>query len=249
MTDETQEQRWERLSKDRVDRPLPKRFYKTVAVGDDLAILLDGRAVKTPMRKKLVLPTRNLAEAIAGEWEAVAKLINPANMPLTKLANTAIDTVAASRQHVVDEVVAYAGNDLVCYPAERPADLVILQARAWDPVLAWANVKFGVAFVKAKGVIHAAQPPSALRAVEACALQLDNFALTAVHNAMTLTGSALMALMLHDGAINAEAAWDAAHVDEDFQIAQWGPDNEAAKRRMWRKEDFVSTQTFLELLN
>ena len=133
MTDETQEQRWERLSKDRVDRPLPKRFYKTVAVGDDLAILLDGRAVKTPMRKKLVLPTRNLAEAIAGEWEAVAKLINPANMPLTKLANTAIDTVASSRQHVVDEVVAYAGNDMVCYLAERPADHAHVLAIAPGP--------------------------------------------------------------------------------------------------------------------
>ena len=249
MTDETQDQRWERLSKDRVDRPLPKRFYKTVSVGEDLAILLDGRAVKTPMKQKLVLLNRDLAEAIAGEWEAVAKLINPANMPLTKLANTAIDTVPASRQHVVDEVVAYAGNDLVCYLAERPADLVALQETAWDPVLAWANVKFGVAFVKAKGVIHATQPPSVLRAVEACVSRLDNFAITAVHNAMTLTGSALMALMLHDGAINADAAWGAAHVDEDFQIAQWGPDNEAAKRRMWRKADFVATQNFLELLD
>ena len=248
MTDETEDQRWERLSKDRVDRPLPKRFYKTVSVGDDLAILLDGRAVKTPMKQKLILPTRKLADAVAAEWQAVDKLINPANMSLTKLANTAIDTVTASRKHVADEVIAYAGNDLVCYRAEKPADLVALQAKAWDPILTWANVKFGVKFVKAKGVIHESQPPAALHAVEVDISRIDNFALTAVHNVMTLTGSALMALMLHDRAITADAAWDAAHIDEDFQIEQWGADNEATKRRAWRKADFMASSQFMNLL-
>ena len=249
MTDETADQRWERLSKDRVDRPLPKRFYKVVTVGDDLTILLDGRAVKTPMKQKLILPTRVLAEAVAAEWTVVDKLINPALMPLTKLANTAIDTVTTSRTHVLSEIGAYAGNDLVCYRAEKPSDLVALQAKAWDPVLVWAHATLGAEFLKANGVVHVAQPPAALNAIETHMLTLDNFTLTAIHNAMTLTGSALLALMLHARAISAETAWVVAHVDEDFQIAQWGPDTQATQRLEWRKADFYAAARFMELLN
>ncbi len=249
MTDETSDERWERLSKDRVARPLPKRFYKVVTVGEDLTILLDGRAVKTPMKQKLILPTRALAVAVAAEWTAVDKLINPALMPLTKLANSAIDTVTSSRTHVLGEIVAYAGNDLVCYRAEKPADLVALQAKAWDPVLLWAHTTLGAEFLKAKGIVHVAQPFAGLSAVETHISTIDNFTLAAIHNAMTLTGSALMALMLHSRAIAADAAWNAAHVDENFQIAQWGPDTQAAQRREWRKADFHAAVRFMELLN
>ncbi len=248
MSDESAEQRWERLSKDRVDRPLPKRFYKAVSVGNDLTILLDGRAVKTPLKQKLILPTRTLAEAIAAEWVAVDKVINPALMPLTKLANTAIDTVTASRAHVVSEIVAYAGNDLVCYRAERPSDLVALQAKAWDPVLLWAKATLGAEFLTTTGVIHIGQPPAALSEMRSHLLILDNFRLTAIHSAMTLTGSALLALMLHAQATSAEQAWATAHVDEDFQIAQWGPDVQAAQRREWRKADFMASSQFMNLL-
>ncbi len=249
MSDESAAQRWERLSKDRVDRPLPKRFYKAVSVGNDLTILLDGRAVKTPLKQKLVLPTRVLAEAIGEEWVAVDKVINPALMPLTKLANTAIDTVTASRDHVVGEIVAYAGNDLVCYRAEKPSDLVALQADAWDPVLLWAKATLGAEFLKTTGVIHIDQPQAALSEMLSRLLILDNFRLTAIHSAMTLTGSALLALMLHAHAISAAQAWAAAHVDEDFQIAQWGPDAQAAQRREWRKADFYAAVRLMELLN
>lgn len=249
MSDETAAQRWERLSKDRVDRPLPKRFYKAVSVGNDLTILLDGRAVKTPLKQKLILPTRGLAEAVASEWVAVDKVINPALMPLTKLANTAIDTVTASRDHVLREIVAYAGNDLVCYRAEKPSDLVALQAEAWDPVLLWAKATLGTEFLKATGVIHIDQPPEALSAMQSRLSILDNFTLTAIHSAMTLTGSALLALMLHAHATTADQAWAAAHVDEDFQIAQWGPDAQAAQRREWRKADFFAAVRLMELLN
>ncbi len=249
MTDETSDERWQRLSKDRVDRPLPKRFYETVTVGKDLSILLDGRAVKTPSKQKLILPRRALAEAVAAEWTAVDKLINPALMPLTKLANSAIDTVTSSRTHVLNEIVAYAGNDLVCYRAEKPADLVALQAKAWDPVLMWTHTTLGAEFSKAKGIVHVAQPLVGLFAVEAHISTIDNFTLTAIHSAMTLTGSALMALMLHSRAITADAAWNAAHVDEDFQIAQWGSDTQAAQRREWRRADFHAAVRFMELLN
>lgn len=248
MTDETADERWERLSKDRIDRPLPKRFYKTVAVGDDLSILLDGRAVKTPMKQKLILPTRALSEAVAEEWQAQDKLINPALMPLTKLANTALDRVGTERAHVAGEVVAFAGNDLVCYRAVEPAELVALQAGTWDPVLAWAQNALGAKFMATKGVIHVDQSPEALKVVERHIARLDAFALTAVHNAMTLTGSALLALMLHARAISAAVAWTAAQVDEDFQIAQWGEDDEAVARRESRKTEYYATAQFMNVL-
>ena len=249
MTDETADQRWERLSKDRVDRPLPKRFYKTVAVGDDLSILLDGRAVKTPMKQKLILPTRHLAEAVAEEWQAQVKLINPALMPLTKLANTALDRVGTERAHVAGEVVGFAGNDLLCYRASEPAVLVALQTNAWDPILAWAENALDAQFTTTKGVIHVDQSAAALIAIKIHIASLDAFALTAVHNAMTLTGSALLALMLHARAIIPEVAWKAAHVDEDFQIAQWGEDDEAGARRANRKAEFNATAQFMNLLD
>jgi len=248
MTDETADQRWERLSQERIDRPLPKRFYKIVTVGDDHSILLDGRAVKTPMKKKLALPTAALAEAVAEEWRAQLKVINPALMPLTKLANTAIDRVGTERPHVAGEVVAFAANDLVCYRAGEPAELLSLQTMHWNPVLHWAQAALDAAFQSTIGVSHVAQPAPALKAVERHIADLDDFMLTAVHNTMTLTGSALLALMLQARAISPEDAWAAAHVDEDFQISQWGEDFEAAARRAYRKTEFDATDRFLNLL-
>ncbi len=249
MAEETQNERWERLSQDRIDRPLPKRFYKTVTVGSDHAILLDGRIVKTPMKATLTLPTLTLAEAVADEWRVQVGVINPALMPLTKLANTAIDRVGIERAHIAGEVVAFAGNDLVCYRASLPPALVALQVQAWKPVLAWALAALDVAFVTTIGVIHVQQPAAALKAVEQHVAQLDAFALTAVHNTMTLTGSALLALMLQARAISGEACWAAAHVDEDFQISQWGEDFEALARRKHRKMEFEATLRFLMLLD
>ena len=248
MTDETADQRWERLSQERINRPLPRRFYKIVTIGDDHSILLDGRVVITPMKKKLALPTAALAEAVAEEWRAQVKFVNPALMPLTKLANTAIDRVSAERPHVAAEVVAFAANDLVCYRAGEPAELVALQAKNWNPVLHWAQAALDASFKSTVGVTHVPQPASALKAVEQYIVGFDDFTLTAVHNAMTLTGSALLALMLRARAISPADAWAAAHVDEDFQINQWGEDFEAAARRAYRKTEFDATDRFLNLL-
>ena len=248
MADKSEDQRHERRSKDSVNRPLPKRFYKTVSVSNDRSILLDDRLVKTPLKANLTLPTSALAEAVASEWRAQATHIDPALMPLTKLANTAIDRVGAERAHVAGEVMAFAGNDLVCYRAQEPAVFVALQAKAWDPVLDWAGAALNAKFQVTKGVVHVAQPLAALEAVEYHVSALDDFALTGVHNLTTLTGSALLALMLHNGAIAAEDAWAAAHVDEDFQISQWGHDFEASARRSHRKVEFDATARFMALL-
>ncbi len=248
MTDESEDQRWERLSKDRVDRPLPKRFYKDVSVGPDRVILLDGRGVNTPIKAKLVLPTMALAEAVAQEWRAQDKVINPALMPLTKLANTAIDRLSVERAQVVAEVVAFARNDLVSYRAATPAELVEAQTRQWGAIVDWAQKALDADFKTTASITHVPQSSEALEAVEQHVMTLDDFALTAIHNAMTLTASALLALMLHARAITAEAAWLAAHVDEDFQISQWGEDFEAQARRAYRLAEFEATARFMQLL-
>ncbi len=248
MNDESEDERWERLSQDRVDRPLPRKFYKLATVGDDLSILLDGRVVKTPLKSKLFLPNAKLAAAVAVEWNAQEKLINPALMPLTKLANTAIDRAGPEREFVAGEVESFAGNDLVCYRADAPARLVAMQNALWNPVVAWADTCLNVKFKLSHSIRHVAQDDTTISALKVKIANLDEFNLTAVHNLTSLTGSALIALMLQARAISPENAWAAAHTDEDFQISTWGQDDEAAKRRKNRKLDFEATLAFLNLL-
>lgn len=249
MADETKDERWQRLTQNRIDRPLPKRFYTQVSVGEDHTILLDKRGVKTPLKAKLILPNADLAAAIADEWRAQLRVINPVLMPLTKLVNTAIDRVSAERAHVAAEVKAFAGNDLVCYRADAPAALVALQAQAWEQILVWAERALGAKFITVSGVIHVQQDANALEAVAQRVATLNNYALTGVHNLMTLTGSALIALMMHARGLGAVDAWNAAHVDEDFQISQWGEDFEAVSRRAFRKSEFDATVRFLSLID
>ncbi len=224
-----------------------KRFYKSVTVTDDLGIALDGRAVKTPLKSKLQLPTRALAEAVAAEWEAQAGTIDPATMLFTRLANTAIDRVGPDRARIVSEILEYAGSDLVCYRAETPEALVERHATAWNPVIDWARTVLDAPFVVTAGVIHVDQPPAALKAHEAALASLSHFELSAYYSIMTMTGSALIAMMLARNAIIPEAAWIAAHVDEDYQIEQWGQDEEAQARRTARYREFMACCRFLEL--
>jgi chaperone required for assembly of F1-ATPase len=249
LTTETADERWERLSRDRIVRPLPKKFYKLASVTDELGIVLDGRGVKTPMKAKLVLPSRALAAAIAAEWNAQEEFINPAAMPLTKLANTAIDRAGGERIFVAGQVVEFAGSDMVCYRADAPANLVELQSAAWDPVVAWASSAMGAKVTFVSGIIHQNQDAATMVAVEAYVAGLSNFELTVAHNLTTLTGSALLGLMLTAKAIAPEAGWAAAHVEEDFQISTWGSDDEATQRRLWRKIDFDGSLQFLNLLS
>jgi chaperone required for assembly of F1-ATPase len=229
---------------------LPKRFYKIVAIKDDggegAALLLDGKPVRTPGKAPLVLPTRVLAEAVADEWRAQKERIDPATMPLTKLANSAIDGVRGREQAVIDDIVKYAGSDLLCYRAEGPKGLVASQGKHWDPVLAWAKATLDAPLRLAEGVVHVAQPESSLRRIRRELEGLDPFSLAALHVMTSLTGSALLALAVARGKLTPEAAWAAAHVDEDFQISQWGEDAEAAARRKNRWRDFAAAAGLLE---
>jgi chaperone required for assembly of F1-ATPase len=230
---------------------LPKRFYKTVAVEDraaGLALLLDGKPVRTPGKALLILPTRALADALAEEWRAQGERIDPATMPLTKLANSAIDGVTRREQAVIDDIMAYAGSDLLCYRADTPLGLIEAQGKHWDPILAWAKSALGAPLALAEGVVHVAQPQASLEALKDKLQGRDPFSLTALHVMTALSGSALLALAVAEGRLTAEEAWQAAHVDEDWQIGQWGEDAEAASRHAARWRDFAAAARLMSLV-
>lgn len=235
---------------DSMAKPLVKRFYRDVTVGEGafFQILLDGRVVKTPAKHALMLPTCALADAVAAEWVAQDKTINPATMPLTRFANTAIDAVSNAQDEVAADITAFAGSDLMCYRAEMPEELTLKQAEAWDPVIAWAREALAAQFTVVPGVMPVEQPRQTLNAFAAALEPHNAFRLTGLHILTTLTGSALLALAHARGFLSADEAWAAAHVDEDYQIALWGPDEEAAARRKGRRAEFDAASVFLRAL-
>ena len=225
---------------------LRKRFYKRAHAGEGGAVLLDGKPVHTPARRALASPMQTLAEQLALEWDAQTDAIDPARMPLTRLANATIDAVSDAPQPVAEEIAKYLGFDLLFYRAEAPTGLVDKQSQAWDPVLAWAREALGARFVLAQGVVHVAQPGDAIAAARA-AIPMQPWRLAATSSITTLTGSALLALALAHGALDADTAWTAAHVDEDWQMSQWGHDELALERRAYRRAEFDAAVTVLKL--
>lgn len=231
------EQRARELSK----RELPKRFYRDathVAVDGGYAIHLDGRPVKTPGKATLLLPTDGLGAAVAAEWDAQEKEINPAVMPLTRIANSAQDAVSVRFAEVADDVTRFAGNDALCYRADDPESLVETQRRLWDPVVDWAGNLLGGRFVLIEGLIHAPQPEAVLSAFRQGIGTRTPLSLAALHTITSLTGSALLALALSENHLDPDSAWRAAHVEEDFNITRWGEDAEAARLRAYKRTEF-----------
>lgn len=233
-------------------QPLPKRFYKGVSVSEidgEFAVLLDGRPVKTPSKRGLVLPTQRAAELVAAEWQAQETEINPGKMPLTRLANTAIDGIANEVDAVFDDMLKFAGTDLLCYRADSPENLVIRQSEVWDPVVRWAADELGARFILVAGIMHHEQPETALAAItEAMQAEKDAFRLASLHTMTTLMGSAILVAAYAYGRLTAEEAWKAAHVDEDYQIDLWGTDTEAEARRAARWTEFSAAARFYEAL-
>jgi chaperone required for assembly of F1-ATPase len=230
----------------------PKRFYVEAGVAEregGFALLLDGRAAKTPARRPLALPSEPAALAVAAEWNAQVAVIDPALMPLTRISNSAIDGVAEQMEAVAAEVKTYLGSDLLAYRATDPAPLVAAESAAWDPVLDWVRDAFGARFILAAGVTFVEQPPATLAALGAVVDALVGqgpaapFRLSALHVMTTLTGSPLLALAVMHGRLTPEGAWAAAHVDELFQEAQWGSDAEALERRDRRWADMKAAAT------
>ena len=230
-------------------QPLPKRFYKDVSVAPvegGYGVHLDGRPVRTPGKGPVAVKTEAAAHLLAQEFDAQETEINPVRMPVTRLVNTVIDGVAREPDAVAEDILRYASTDLLCYRADSPARLVELQAQAWDPILDWARNRLGARLFLAEGVMHVEQPREAIGAIGVhLRLDPDPFRLGCLHMMTTLTGSALLALAVDAGEIDAEAAWSRAHVDEDWTISQWGEDAEATAARANRLRDMRAADALL----
>jgi len=225
-----------------------KRFYKEAVADADHRILLDGRPVNTPSRVALVLPTVELAEAVADEWAAQGETIDPRSMPLTGLANATIDRIAPDPESFARGLAVYGESDLLCYRADTPERLVERQAAAWDPLLAWARGRYDVDFVVTAGVVHRAQPAATVARLAAAVAARDAFALAGLHPLVTVGGSLVAALAVAEGEAGVDAAWDAVSLDEAWQAEQWGEDADASKALALRRADFAAGARFLSLL-
>ncbi|HMM62968.1 MAG TPA: ATP12 family protein [Mesorhizobium sp.] len=232
--------------------PLPRRFYAQASVaptGEGFAVHLDGKPVRTPGKALLALPSEAAAALVADEFAAQQEVIDPVTMPVLRLVNTALDGVAADPQAVLEDILRFASSDLLCYRADGPQGLIDRQNRHWDPVLDWTRGTLGARFNLAEGVIHIEQPRESIAVLGAhLAQRAEPLRLAAVHLMTSLTGSALLALAVERGGLVAEEAWQAAHVDEDWQIEHWGQDSEAVARRSLRKRDFMAAAGLLEAL-
>jgi len=228
-----------------------KRFWKNAAVTQDEAgwgVALDGRPVRTPARAAFAVPTAALAQAIAAEWDAQGETINPRAMPLTGLANAAIDRVAADHAGFASRLAAYGESDLIAYRADGPASLLAAQAQAWDDWAAWLARRFDVSLIITSGILHVAQPPETLARIQAAFAVFTPFQLAPLDPIVSITGSAVLALAVADGALEADAAYDAAHVDARWQELHWGRDPLAEQAEQLRREDLAAACRFLRLL-
>jgi chaperone required for assembly of F1-ATPase len=226
-----------------------KRFYKTVTIAPEAgayAVQLDARAVKTPRASPLRLPTPALADAVAEEWRAQGDTVETTTMPLTRLANTAIDGTAPRRSEIVEELLRYGSGDLLCYRAEEPK-LAERQRLEWDPVLDWLAVRHNARLAVTQGITHIAQPGDAVLALGRALDPMNIFVLTALHDATTLTGSLALALALEDGHLDAAATFERAHLDEHYQAGKWGEDSEAMARLENRRRELESAAKFMAL--
>ncbi|MEQ1726477.1 MAG: ATP12 family protein [Sphingopyxis sp.] len=227
-----------------------RRFYSDVAVVGDaggFGIALDSKPVRTPARAAFVVPCRALAEAIADEWAAQGEAIVPTTMPMTAMANAAIDLAAPAMTGFAAPLIAFGESDLLCYRAPD-ADLAAEQARAWNPILGWAEGRYGVAFTLATGIIHVAQPPATLAALGKAVLALDAPRLAALHPLVTIGGSLVVALAAVERAFDADALWDAVTLDEVWQEQRWGAVDDAVEAREAKQAEWMAAARLLALL-
>lgn len=229
---------------------LPKRFYKEVGVGaapGGFAVTLDGRSPRTPGQKPVVVPQRALAEAMAEEWAAQGEFIDPKTMPIVRLVNSAIEAGDERLQALRDEIVKYAGNDLLLYRADTPRELVAEQERVWDAVLVKIARHFGIGFQPTIGILHQPQPAPTLERLDEALADTDLIEAVALNSLTGITGSGLLSVALREGLLTPEEVWAAAHVDEDHNVRLWGEVEEAVERRAKRRIDFDAAIRVLEM--
>jgi len=225
-----------------------KRFWKEVTIDGERGIALDGRPVRTPGKTALTLPTPALAEAVASEWRAVEGEIDPRAMPMTGLANAAIDRINSDRGTFAASIAQWGESDLLCYRAESPEPLIARQAAAWDPLLDWARSRYDVRFVVTAGIMHQPQPAATLARLLEAVTARSAFELAPLSTIVTITGTLIGALALLEGATEPERLWTAAHVDEDWQAELWGRDPLALAAYEQRQRDYAAAVRFLKLL-
>lgn len=229
----------------------PRRFYKEAkiaAFASGFSVLLDGRPLKTPAKRDLVLPNMALARALAEEWAAQAETIEPDSMPLMRIIATALDRTVDQREQVIEEVTAFAKTDLLCYRADHPAALAERQAQVWQPWLEWLSERHGIALAVTDGIIAISQTEAALKAVQAFVGGQDSFRLTILYFLTGTLGSVVLAIAVLEGALEAEAAFTLSQLDEVFQAEKWGEDQEAVQRREGLRRDILGYARFLRLL-
>jgi chaperone required for assembly of F1-ATPase len=227
-----------------------RRFWReagVMSVAGGFEVRLDGRPVRTPAKAPLVVPGAALANAIAAEWDAQDEAVKPLTMPLTRLANSAVDTVAVEHAAVAERVAAYGGTDLVCYRAEAPDGLVARQAAAWDPLVDWAAVALAAPLTIGTGVVYIAQPDASLDALTRVVSALDFWDLAALHELVALSGSLVIGLAAIRTDRPREALWAASRVDEDWQQDLWGVDEEAAELAAVKARAFLDAARFFDL--
>jgi hypothetical protein len=228
----------------------PKRFWKAASVVADeggFAVHLDGRPVKTPAKQPLLLPTHALATLVAAEWDAQSGLVNPETMPVTRMANSAIDKVAQQYHEVATLLTAYGETDHLCYRATHPPALAAQQALAWDPLLEWAAEALQAPLKATAGIAPIAQDPTVLARLHDQVLALGNFKLAAFHDLVSISGSLVLAFAVGQGRLTAEEGWHLSRLDESWQIALWGEDEDAAAAAALKREAFLLAARFFAL--
>jgi chaperone required for assembly of F1-ATPase len=229
-----------------------KRFWKSavaVPVDGGSVIELDGRRVKTPAKAKLLVPTAALADAISAEWNGCGEDVEPRAMPLTGLANAAIDRIAPNKESSAAGIASYGESDLVCYRAEGPETLVRRQAESWDALLSWARRRYDVDFTCQTGIMHVPQPHDTVRKLGHAVAALDAFQLAGLSLLVTIGGSLIAGLAVLEEMMPGEAAWEAVSLDDRWQLEQWGDDAEALAALDLRRRDFLAAASFIDLLS
>lgn len=228
-----------------------RRFWtraEVAAAEGGFTVTLDGRSVKTPAKALLVVPTEALAHEIAAEWAAQTERVDPSTMPHTRMSNSAIDKVSATRDDVADMLAAYGDSDLLCYRADHPDELVARQNAAWDPLLDWAAEALGARLEPRTGVIHAAQNPAALAALSEKVHALSDFELAAFHDLVALSGSLILAFATITERCSPEDAWEVSRIDETWQAEQWGEDEEAREIMLLKRAAFLHADRVYRLV-
>jgi len=227
-----------------------KRFWTEVTVGPTdggFEVLLDGRSIKTPAKTAFVTPTRALAEAVAEEWDGQGEAMNPVAMPMTRYVNSTIDGIIPRRGEIIGMVAAYGESDLLCYRAEHPDALVARQADRWDPLLSWARERYDAPMILASGVMPVTQPGPSVERLTAAVATHDDFALASLHDLVAISGSLVLGLAVSEKRLAQNEALALSRLDDEWQIEQWGVDEEAARVAAHKADEFAAAARLMDL--